>query len=158
MFGELLLLFLFFSDANCLSLDKLAIKNCSKLWDIPTRTNSEGNPHEISGVSQCPLWFLFDNQSRYCKPGDSLGGIVHQDSLTLQTSILGCYRMTEEEGAVTVGAFMYACSAAMKFSSYYPLPCNVSQLWDVMCVDMNRRGHLCGECYTVPVYLMTRAA
>ena len=155
IFGELLLLFLFFSDAKCLSLDKLARKNCSKLLDLSTRKNQDENLHGLSGVSQCPPWFLFDNQSRYCKPGDSLGGIVHQDSSTLQTSILGCYCMTEEEGAVTVGACMYACSAVIRFRSYYPLPCNVSQLWDVMCADLNRRGHLCGECmkgYTVPAY------
>ena len=99
IFGEFLLLFLFFSDAKCLSLDKLARKNCSKLLDLSTRKNQHENLHGLSGVSQCSPWFLFDNQSRYCKPGDSLGGIVHQDSSTLQTSILGCYCMTEEEGA-----------------------------------------------------------
>ena len=38
--------------------------------------------------------------------------------------------MTEEEGAVTVGACMYACSVGIRFSSYYPLPCNISELWD----------------------------
>ena len=155
VFGELFLLFLFFSDANFLSLDKLARKNCSKLLDLPIRINQDGNLHGLSGVSQCPPWFLFDNQSRHCKPGDSLGGIVHQDSSTLQTSILGCYCMTEEEGAVTVGACMYACSAVLRFNSYYPLPCNASQLWEVMCADLNRRGRLCGECmkgYTVPAY------
>ena len=152
MLGELLLIFLFFSDATCLSLDKLATKNCSKLLDLPTQ---DGNLHGLSGVSQYPPWFLFDKQSRYFKPGDSLGGIVHQDSSTLQTSILGCYCMTEEEGAVIVGACMYACSAVLMFRSYYPLPCNVSQLWDVTCADLNRRGRLCGECmkgYTVPAY------
>ena len=162
MFGELLLLFLLFLNSNSLSPDELVTQNCSKLLDIPTQLNQDETLHRISGVSQCPPWFTFDYQRRYCKPGDSLGGIVHHDSATLQTSLLGCYCMTEEKGAVTVGACLYACNAVMWLSirhslpsRHYPLPCNVSQLSYVMCADLNRRGRLCGECmkgYTVPVY------
>ena len=136
---------------------ELVKKNCSRLLDIPEQNliSRYEDPYWMSNSSTCPPWFTFDFQRRDCKPGHNLGGIIHQDPSTLQTSLLGCYCMTEDDGNLTVGACIYACSATLSFSSYYPLPCNVSQLWDVMCADLKREGCLCGKCvkgHTIPVY------
>ena len=92
-------------------------------------------------MSECPPWFQLDNQTGACHPGPQLGGIIQQDMHTFTTRIQICYCMTEQGGTLAVGTCVYACGK----SSYYPLPCHVSEL-NFTCTDFNRRGLLCGQC------------
>ena len=133
-----------------LLLENLKYKNCSTaLVNIPDyHTKAERD----QGLSHdgCPPWFT--NETGECLPGPTLGGIIQHDLLTLQTSLLECYCMTEEDGSLVVGACMYTCKAIM---GYYPLPCHVSQLENFTCADLHRHGKLCGLCedgYAIPVY------
>ena len=130
-----------------LQLDELEYRNCSAvlLGDPWHERMSDQDP---SGG--CPPWFF--NDTGECRPGHKLGGIVQPDPMTLQSSLLECICMTEEDGFLMVGACMYACKAAM---GYYPLPCHVSELQNFTCGDLHRNGQLCGKCdsgYSVPVY------
>ena len=134
-----------------LLLDNLKYRNCSTtaLVNVPEcHTKTERN--QDMSHDGCPPWFT--NETGECLPGPTLGGIIQHDLLTLQTSLLECYCMTEEDGSLVVGACMYTCKAVM---GYYPLPCHVSQLESFTCADLHRHGKLCGQCedgYAIPVY------
>ena len=129
---------------NGLLLDSLEYRNCSAaLLNVSER--DQGLSHD-----GCPPWFT--NETGECLPGPTLGGIIQHDLLTLQTSLLECYCMTEDDGSLVVGSCMYTCKAVM---GYYPLPCHVSQLESFTCADLHRHGKLCGQCedgYAIPVY------
>ena len=146
-FSQQLVVLVVVEVCNGLLLDSLEYKNCSAVL-LNAATNSERD----RGLSRdgCPPWFT--NDTGECLPGPTLGGIIERDLLTLQTSLLECYCMTEEDGSVVVGACMYTCKALM---GYYPLPCHVSQLESFTCADLHRHGKLCGQCedgYAIPVY------
>ena len=138
------------SYCDGLILDNVDKRNCSNLLNIPLEQRMyEDYNDQLSGHS-CPPWFT--NETGDCLPGPTLGGIIQQDTLTLQTSLLECYCMTEKDGVLAVGACLYTCKAVM---GYYPLPCRVSQLQNFTCGDLHRHGQLCGECeegYAIPVY------
>ena len=133
-----------------LLLENLKYRNCSTATvNVPecyTKAESDqGLVHD-----GCPPWFT--NETGECQPGPTLGGIIQHDLLTLQTSLLECYCMTEEDGSLVVGACIYTCKALM---GYYPLPCHVSQLENFTCGDLHRHGKLRGQCedgYAIPVY------
>ena len=122
-------------------------KNCSALLHVPLYQNSSER------ATECPLWFKRDNETNVCTAGPILDGIIRQDMSTLQTSIMQCYCMTEEDGAFTVGACLYNCYT---LSLYYQLPCRVSELQNYTCPPwMKRGGPLCSKCiqgYGLPVY------
>ena len=143
-FAKELLVFTIFGVCNGLLLDSLEYRNCSAaLLNVSERDQSLSH-------NGCPPWFT--NETGECLPGPTLGGIIQHDLLTLQTSLLECYCMTEEDGGLVVGACMYTCKAVM---GYYPLPCRVSQLENFTCADLHRHGKLCGQCedgYAIPVY------
>ena len=132
--------------SNGLIVKNLKEQNCSAILNITLGSDRTQN------VLECPPWFQLDNQTGACHSGPQLGGIVQQDMLTLQTSLLECNCMTSEDGALIVGACLYTCNA---IKGYFPLPCHISELEDFMCADLNRRGRLCGQCienYSLPVY------
>ena len=148
----------FIITCNCLLLDSLEYRNCSAALPFPEEkskidlSQDEAKFERDQGLSRdgCPPWFT--NETGECLPGPTLGGIVQHDLLTLQTSLLECYCMTEEDGSLVVGACMYTCKVLM---GYYPLPCHVSQLENFTCTDLHRHGKLCGQCedgYAIPVY------
>ena len=143
----LVLLLLNVSDG--FRIDELVQLNCSALFNV---TGCNNCVKDNSLVSECPLWYSRDATTGHCQAGPQLDGIIQQDASTLQTSILECNCMTVEDGALSVGACMYACAALV---GYYPLPCNVSQLQNFTCADFNRHGRLCSQCkegYALPVY------
>ena len=76
-------------------------KNCSALLHVPLYQNGSEK------ATECPLWFKRDNETNVCRAGSTLDGIIRQDMSTLETSIMQCYCMTEEDGAFTVGACLY---------------------------------------------------
>ena len=146
-FYQQLVALIVFEVCNGLLLDSLEYRNCSvALLNAPSMSErDQGLVHD-----GCPPWFT--NETGECLPGPTLGGIIQHDLLTLQTSLLECYCMTEEDGSLVVGACIYTCKAVM---GYYPLPCHVSQLENFTCADLHRHGKLCGQCedgYAIPVY------
>lgn len=86
-----------------------------------------------------------------CFPGPNLNFVGHNRA-TMQTMLLQCTCMTEEEGTLTVGSCLYTCIA---LQGIFPLPCHTSKLNNFTCEDLYRTGRLCGECkedYAPPVY------
>ena len=141
---QLLSVSLLLKISMCYAVDKLLYQNCSAILE------KHGVQNEY-GKSECPPWFSTDQRGA-CQPGPELGGIIQQDMSTLQTSVSECSCMTEENGTLSVGAYMYTCIA---LRGYYPLPCHVTELQNVTCAPFNRRGHLCGQCmegHAIPVY------
>ena len=111
-----------------LLLDNLKYRNCSTAL-----VNTKAERDQSLSHDGCPPWFT--NETGECLPGPTLGGIIQHDLLTLQTSLLECYCMTEEDGRLVAGACIYTCKALM---GYYPLPCHVSQRTSHVqtCIDM----------------------
>ena len=140
---------LYLKTSNGLIVKNLREQNCSAILNVTLGSDRTQN------VLECPPWFQLDNQTGACHSGPQLGGIVQQDMLTLQTSLLECNCMTSEDGALFVGACLYTCNA---IKGYFPLPCHISELEDFMCADLNRHGRLCGQCienYSMPVYCVS---
>ena len=126
-------------------------RNCSALLNISLFHN---NSTEVRhSRSDCPPWFIRDNHTGLCRAGPTLNGIIQQDMSTLQTSIIQCYCMTEEDGVFTVGSCLHKC---LPITPYYQLPCHVSDLEKYTCPpSMKRNGTLCSKCihgYAYPAY------
>ena len=123
-------------------------RNCSALLNV-----SLFHYYGRYNQSECPLWFNRDNQTGLCRAGPTLNGIIQQDMSTLQTSIMQCYCMTEEDGVFTVAGCLHKC---LSITPYYQLPCQVSQLQNYTCPpSLKRNGTLCSKCmdgYAYPVY------
>ena len=109
-------------------------RNCSVLLNISLF-------HSDKSGAECPLWFNRDNQTGLCTAGPTLNGIVQQDMSTFQTSIIQCYCMTEEDGVLAIGFCPHKC---LSITSYYQLPCQVSQLQNYTCPpNLKSNGTLC---------------
>ena len=123
-------------------------RNCSALLNISLFED------DMSGdKSECPPWFNRDNETGLCRAGPTLNGLIQQDMSTLQTSVMQCYCMTEENGVLAVGVCLYQC---FSITPYYLLPCQASQLQNYSCPPhLKRNGILCSKCidrYAYPVY------
>ena len=60
--------------------------------------------------------------------------------------------MTQHNGTLAVGACLYTCNV---LATYFPLPCDVTELNNFTCAGLNREGQLCGQCiegHAPPVY------
>ena len=133
---------------NVTKMTKLIGQNCSAELGIPIQALVEevaSVENATSDSTECPPWFIGDQNRRLCKTGPDLGGIVYQDKETLQTQLLecNCMTVTPDNSSLAVGACLYTCNA---INGYFPLPCNTSHLNHYMCSDLNRNGQLCGEC------------
>ena len=123
-------------------------RNCSALLNISLFED------DMSGdKSECPPWFNRDNETGLCRAGPTLNGLIQQDMSTLQTSVMQCYCMTEENGVLAVSVCLYQC---LSKTPYYLLPCQASQLQNHFCLPhLKRNGTLCSKCingYAYPVY------
>ena len=124
--------------------------NCSsELGSLTAFSNISKTPK----TDECPPWWhqVSVNGHDLCFVGPNLHGIDHYFP-RMQTMLLECMCMTEEDGLLVAGACVYTCNA---IHGDFPLPCHVSQLNNFTCEDLNRRGRLCGECkegYAPPVY------
>ena len=125
--------------------------NCSRTRDDASAPSKFENG---SWIVQCPPWFAADDDSGRCKAGPTLDGMIDQDSSLLETCLMPCNCMTEENGALTIGFCLQACAALQ----YYSLPCDVHQLQNWSCQYLNRHGVLCSQClegFSLPVYSYT---
>lgn len=129
-------------------------ENCSTALGIPIERFSQSFAKtEQDTHSECPPWWYRHrgDSDGTCVPGPNLNFIGHNRA-TMQTLLLQCTCMTEEEGILTVGGCLYTCIA---LQGIFPLPCHTSKLNNFTCEDLNRKGRLCGECkedYAPPVY------
>ena len=115
--------------------------------------------------AECPPWwnltYVFENGSIVCKCDDDIGGIIKcTDSYDhYQTSLLPCFCMTHakrDPNRTVVGYCLYACFQHRPY--YYKLSQKSSDLNDVVCSKLNRKGQLCGSCkegYALPAYSYT---
>ena len=152
---------------NVTNMFKLIGQNCSAKLGIPIKT-AESTTLELvnyvapnvntdistSDRTECPPWFIGDQNGRLCRTGPNLDGLLQQDKETLQTQLLqcNCMTVTPDNRSLAVGACLYTCNA---INGYFPLPCNTSRLNHYMCSDLNRKGQLCGECkegFAPPAY------
>ena len=99
------------------------------------------------------IWFVWNSQTKSCRCGDDLGGIVNCDSVTKQLSVIDCYCLTVHyttRGTAfpLVGNCIFNCENSSLFDFvYHGAPSD--------CAGLNRQGTLCGQCldgYTVPAY------
>ena len=137
---------------NVTNMVELIGQNCSTKLGIPIKTAN--TDITTSNRTECPPWFIGDQNRGLCRTGPNLGGIVRQDKETLQTQLLecNCMTVTPDNRSLAVGACLYTCNA---INGYFPLPCNTSHLNHYMCSDLNRMGQLCGECkegFAPPAY------
>ena len=120
-------------------------RNCSALLNISL--------FDYQPETECPPWFVQDNLTGGCSIGPPLDGLIQHNMLTLQTSLMKCYCMTEADSGFSVGACVYTCLSNTPYNS---LPCHVSELQNYTCAaGLKRKGHLCSSCadgYGYPVY------
>jgi hypothetical protein len=99
------------------------------------------------------IWFVWNSQTKSCRCGDDLGGIVNCDTVTKQLSVIDCYCLTVHyttRGTAfpLVGNCIFNCENSSRFDFvYHGTPSD--------CAGLNRQGTLCGQCldvYTVPAY------
>ena len=138
----------------------MAGQNCSSFLHIPLSSHFPDKKDE-SQISDyynpsngCPPWYYYS--SNHCIFGDNLDRVLKDDTHLMQTSIQHFYCMTVSNttGTSVVGRCLFS---AFHYCSlpYVPLPCNISELNDYTCADLNREGQLCGRCqdrFAPPVY------
>ena len=142
--GVLLVTFLFVQNQAYIPI--IGSENCSD--------SLRGISESGSLPSECPPWFTKDPITGKCNRGPRLDGIIEQDMSLMQTQVMQCYCMTEDESVLSVGFCLQRCLYLRK--PYYTLPCDIDQLQNWSCPpQMNRRGYLCSQCkegYGFPVY------
>ena len=109
----------------------------------------------------CLPWYQFSNNT-HCKAGQGLKSVVFFQKHTGQTWLHSFYCMTTSENITkrrdVIGSCQFSTKVIRVNTMYYPLPCNISELNDYMCADLNRKGQLCGKCnknYAPAVYSYT---
>ena len=105
----------------------------------------------------CQPWFL-PSQSNGCESGNHIGDVLQVQPGTNQTMLLPFYCMTTTQDLTehrdVMGGCLFSTNTPQEMS-FFPLPCNISELNQFMCADLNREGQLCGRCqdgYAPPVY------
>ena len=95
------------------------------------------------------VWYIWDNQTKSCKCGDDLNGVVQCNSNTDILLVLDCNCLTFDQGTTlpVVGHCLYNCVNYTNNRIYHSAPTD--------CGSMNRQGTLCGQCldgYAMPAY------
>ena len=125
------------------------------------RYDSESDRMDEAGLgSLCPPWYSKNMTDGKCYKGDALRGIVDIEKTTGQTWLQKFYCMTTTFNNDThridvVGRCLTSIAGQALVRYAFPLPCNISELNDYMCSDLNREGQLCGRCmkdFAPPVY------
>ena len=98
----------------------------------------------------CPPWNYWNNESRQCHYGNFFNSFIHFQHRTHQTWLQAFYCMTTSHENTTnrtdvIGSCLFSINF-FSLSTFYPLPCNISQLNEYMCAGLNREGQLCGRC------------
>ena len=138
--------------------ESLIGKNCSSSLHIPIHNSSNEDLRKCDNCSNdCPPWYQPSGNGT-CQFGNDLGFIVKSITYLMQSELEQFQCMTTtikgSERIDVVGNCIFSALASLD-NMHYPLPCNISQLNDFMCADLNREGQLCGKCregFAPPVY------
>ena len=127
----------------------------SGVLDSTSSGSSDGTP---PSAADCQPWYLPSQAKNDCEPGNHIGDVLRFQPRTKQTTLLAFYCMTTSENLTerrdVVGGCLFSTSVPQSML-FFPLPCNISELNQFMCADLNRQGQLCGSCrdgYAPPVY------
>ena len=98
----------------------------------------------------CPPWYYWNNESRKCDTGYFFNSLIFFEGWTHQTWLQTFYCMTTSHENTTertdvIGSCLFSFDNRLQ-GTFYPLPCNISQLNEYMCAGLNREGQLCGKC------------
>ena len=137
-------------------------QNCSAILRIPLPTSKSEiveQEHDDcgNGTNHCPPWYS-PAKGGTCMFGSNIGGIVSNNPLTMQTKLLYFYCMTSTNLTGTKRDVVGGClitPPSRYDETYFPLPCNVSELNHFICAQHNRDGQFCGKCrdgFALPVY------
>ena len=133
-------------------------QNCSRYLSMPSIGNQSGNAHLM-----CPPWYHVEaNDSSRCQNGLLLHYVVYVMDGTHQPWVQTFYCVTTSPSETSpikrdvLGSCLYSFGIQTQtLTTYYPLPCNISELNHYMCADLNREGQLCGRCvrgFAPPVF------
>ena len=137
-------------------------ENCTPYLTHRKRHNSTFNSSYVNGSveMECPPWYYRDPE-RYdsCKAGKDFSSILLFQIRTQQPYLQTLYCMTTSNGegngrTDVVGSCLLSFDNRLQ-SSFYPLPCNITELNAYMCAGLNREGQLCGQCaqgFAPPVF------
>ena len=109
---------------------------------------------------RCQPWFMRKGDGG-CVFGNDFRSLVHWEGGTSQIWLQNSYCMTTSNATSTnrtdvIGSCLYSAFPLTSLTpTYYPLPCNISELNSYTCAGLNREGQLCGRCvdgYAPPVY------
>ena len=139
-------------------MDLMRNKNCSRYLHLQ---NDDENVSHHSLM--CPPWYVETNDSSSrCTNGLMVHNEVYFMEGTQQPWMESLFCMTTSPNASSplerdvVGSCLFSFHTYnLSFSTYYPLPCNISELNDYMCAGLNREGQLCGKCvkgFAPPVF------
>ena len=130
-----------------------------------TFTRSDGNHSEFGTLTKdttqymtCPPWYYSDSEGS-CRCGNDFSSIILFQPNTGQTYLQTLYCMTVSDETSranrdVIGSCLLSYDNRVG-TSFYPLPCNISELNDYMCAGLNREGQLCGKCvkgFAPPVF------
>ena len=128
--------------------DYVAGMNCSSYLSNDRINSTNTNCKASSPISQCPPWYC-PSQDHLCKAGDPLKSVVFYQQRTSQPHLLPFYCMTTSQNGTQRKDVIGGCllsTNVIQNRLFFPLPCNISELNDFMCADLNREGQLCGKC------------
>ena len=160
--------YLFIATGLCLDMnwvDSVAGSNCTSYvykQGLLGGKSGHGLNSSNSDISsnesvQCPPWQL-PSPYTACDLGAVYFNTLIFQPGTDQTMLLPFYCMTTTEDLTehrdVMGGCLFSANTPQEMS-FFPLPCNISELNQFMCADLNREGQLCGRCwdgYAPPVY------
>ena len=99
----------------------------------------------------CPTWFHHSQEGR-CVCGDLMKGVVSCDNATQSVGVLDCFCMTsngDKSNTTVVGSCIFNCPNRTFWARnevYNSVYWNVSELDDITCSYLNRKGRLCSLC------------
>ena len=99
--------------------------------------------------ADCPLWTVCNNGSCVCRETLKKSHTLVCDEQTLQLSVVKCHCVTfdPETNELHEGSCIENCGNKLAVLEHVPLPLNVSEVNELMCVERwNRTGRLCGKC------------
>ena len=133
-------------------------QNCSQYLSIPSTGNQSADDRLT-----CPPWYHVEaNDTSRCKCGHRLHNVLYIMDGTHQPWVQNFFCMTTSPGVTSptkrdvLGTCLYSFGIQNQtLTTYYPLPCNISELNHYMCAGLNREGQLCGRCvrgFAPPVF------
>lgn len=105
------------------------------------------------GDNYCPPWYVCHDGLCQCSGVSKFPAIkCNNNNSSSSSSVLQCNCVTSDSdtGKTYAGQCVYNCGSLLPDepmnNAYHPLPCNLTQLTEFMCGQLNRTGRMCGYC------------